>query len=173
MTTAFEEELTTAIPVLRAVARSYVLSDASADDLVQDTLVRALSHRDRYQAGTNMRAWLVTILRNAFIDQTRRTKKNQLLEDVDLDLIMSQPANQVAAIEVREVQWGLRQLRPCEREALILVYVGGLDYAEAAKSCGCAVGTIKSRVSRARDGLCTMLGRPRAADPLPALREAA
>ncbi len=158
MNDAFEDGLIEAIPPLRAMARSYVRDASSADDLVQTTLLRALNARHQFTPGTNLRAWLFTIMRNAFINERRRQREVSMKEDFDIADMLPQQARQMDRLQVLQVQKALEKIRPEQREALMLVFVAGFGLAEAAEVCGCAVGTIKSRISRGRDALMVELG---------------
>ena len=153
-----QEQLLGLIPDLRAFA--YSLSGAShkADDLVQETLVKAWANFSSFQEGTNLRAWLFTILRNEFYSQMRKAGRE--IEDVDGKFSgnLSVPAAQTSQIEFNEMRHALLKLPEDQREAIILVGASGLSYEEAAEICGAAVGTIKSRVSRARARLAALLG---------------
>lgn len=146
-----------AIPSLRAFAMSLCRNTDRADDLVQDTLLRAFSHIDSFQPGTNMSAWLFTILRNHFRSEYRKRRRE--VEDVDgsfAEKLESQP-NQTSHLEFQELREALAKLPIEQREALILVGASGHSYQEAARVCHCAVGTIKSRVNRARTRLSELL----------------
>jgi RNA polymerase sigma-70 factor (ECF subfamily) len=128
-----------------------------ADDLVQETLLRALAHIDSFQPGTNMSAWLFTILRNLFRSEYRKRRRE--VEDPEgnyAESLKSQP-EQTGRVEFREFREALAKLPEDQREALILVGASGFSYDEAAAICGCAVGTIKSRVNRARNRLAQLL----------------
>src|SRR5947208_1337270 len=146
-----------AIPSLRAFAISLSGSVDRADDLVQETLLRALSNISSFQPGTNMSAWLFTILRNLFRSEYRKRRRE--VEDADgsyAATLTSQPEHH-SRIEYAELRGALGKLPDDQREALILVGASGFSYEEAATICGCAVGTIKSRVNRARSKLAAML----------------
>jgi RNA polymerase sigma-70 factor (ECF subfamily) len=146
-----------AVPSLRAFAISLCGNVDRADDLVQETMLRALANIDSFQPGTNMSAWLFTILRNHFRSEYRKRRRE--VEDTDghyADSLKSQP-EQHGKIELREFREALAQLPADQREALILVGASGFSYEEAAHICGCAVGTIKSRVNRARTRLAELL----------------
>jgi RNA polymerase sigma-70 factor, ECF subfamily len=153
----FKNEILTSIPVLRAYARALCNNAARADDLSQETLMRAWAHRDSYTPNTNMRAWLFTIARNSFYSDIRRRKRE--VEDPDgliANSLAVQP-NQHSELDLKELQRGLAQLPSEQREAVMLVAASGCTYEEAAMICGCAVGTIKRRVSRARRSLLAYL----------------
>ena len=153
----FKEHLAAVIPHLRAFGRSLSGSRDLADDLVQETLLKAWAARKRFQAGTNMRAWTFIILRNLFLSQMRRARFKGEWDDVTAARILAAPASQDRHIELGDMQRALLHLPQPQREALILVGAGGFAYEEAAQICGCAVGTIKSRVARGRVALENLL----------------
>jgi RNA polymerase sigma-70 factor (ECF subfamily) len=154
---SLRDALVAAIPQLRAFAVSLCHDAHRADDLVQEALVKGWQKRESFEAGTNLKAWLFTILRNTYFSELR--KKNHLLVEVNSDLIerLSQHPAQAGHLDLQDFAAALAQLQPPQREALILVGAGGFSYGEAAKICGCAVGTIKSRVNRARHRLAALL----------------
>src|SRR5499433_843958 len=146
-----------AVPSLRAFAISLCGNVDRADDLVQETLLRALANIDSFEPGSNMPAWLFTILRNLFRSEYRKRRRE--VEDADgsyAQSLKSQP-EQTGHVEFQEFRGALAKLPPDQREALILVGASGFSYEEAAEICGCAVGTIKSRVNRARTRLSDLL----------------
>jgi len=146
-----------AVPSLRAFAISLSGNVDRADDLVQETLMRALANIDSFEPGTNMSAWLFTILRNHFRSEYRKRRRE--VEDGEgryAETLKSQPEQQ-GRIEFGEFRAALARLPADQREALILVGASGFSYEEAAHICGCAVGTIKSRVNRARTRLAELL----------------
>lgn len=149
----FKRELAAVIPHLRAFGRSLSGSRDLADDLVQETLLKAWAARERFQAGTNMRAWTFIILRNYYLSQMRRSRFRGEWDDLAADRLLAAPAGQEKHIELSDMQRALMQLPQPQREALILVGAGGFAYEEAAEICGVAVGTIKSRVARGRAAL--------------------
>lgn len=153
----FKKQLSLLIPDLRAFARSLSNNATLADDLAQDTLLKAWKARDRFERGTNMKAWTFTILRNQFYSETRRSWRRQPLDpDVASQTLV---ANDKAGddLELLALRNGLAMLPEEQREALILVGAGGLSYEDASTVCGCAIGTVKSRVSRARKALAEIL----------------
>lgn len=154
---AFKEQLAQVIPHLRAFGRSLSGNRDTADDLVQETLLKAWAARERFQAGTNMRAWTFIILRNLFLSQMRRSKFKGEWDDLTADKLLAAPASQDRHVELGDMQRALMELPETQREALILVGAGGFAYDEAAEICGCAVGTIKSRVARGRTALEAIL----------------
>ena len=153
----FKDQLGAVIPHLRAFGRSLSGSRDLADDLVQETLLKAWAARKRFQAGTNMRAWTFIILRNLFLSQMRRARFKGEWDEITASKILAAPASQDRHIELGDMQRALMHLPQPQREALILVGAGGFAYEEAAEICGCAVGTIKSRVARGRVALETLL----------------
>ena len=153
----FKDQLGAVIPHLRAFGRSLSGSRDLADDLVQETLLKAWAARKRFQAGTNMRAWTFIILRNLFLSQMRRARFKGEWDDITASKILAAPASQDRHIELGDMQRALLHLPQPQREALILGGAGGFAYEEAAEICGCAVGTIKSRVARGRVALEALL----------------
>jgi len=163
----FKKQLAQVIPHLRAFGRSLSGNRDLADDLVQETLLKAWAARQRFQAGTNMRAWTFIILRNLFLSQMRRARFKGEWDDLTASKILAAPASQDRHVELSDMQRALMHLPQPQREALILVGAGGFAYEEAAEICGCAVGTIKSRVARGRVALETILSEGK----LPSRRE--
>jgi RNA polymerase sigma factor (sigma-70 family) len=153
----FKEQLAQVIPHLRAFGRSLSGSRDLADDLVQETLLKAWAARKRFQAGTNMRAWTFIILRNLFLSQMRRARFKGEWDEITASKMLAAPASQDRHVELGDMQRALLHLPQPQREALILVGAGGFAYEEAAEICGCAVGTIKSRVARGRVALENLL----------------
>lgn len=151
------DQIIEVIPNLRAFARSLVSNPSQADDLVQGALARALSNLDKFEAGTNLRAWMFTILRNLYYSELRKRRRE--VEDADggyAAMLSSQP-NQLAALELKDFRRALAQLPAEQREALVLIGASGFSYEDAARICGCAVGTMKSRVNRGRNRLADLL----------------
>ncbi len=151
------EVMLAAVPSLRAFAISLCGNVDRADDLVQEALLRALANLSSFEPGTNMSAWLFTILRNLFRSEYRKRRRE--VEDVDgsyAEQLTFSP-EQSTRLEINEFREALKALPAEQREALILVGASGFSYEEAAKICGCAVGTIKSRVNRARGRLAEIL----------------
>jgi RNA polymerase sigma-70 factor (ECF subfamily) len=145
------------VPRLRAFAISLCGNTDRADDLVQETLLRAMAKINSFQPGTNMPAWLFTILRNLFRSEYRKRRRE--VEDTDgsyTESLRSCPEQQ-SRVEFEEFRVALGKLPLNQREALILVGASGFSYEEAAATCDCAVGTIKSRVNRARTRLSELL----------------
>jgi RNA polymerase sigma-70 factor (ECF subfamily) len=154
---ATRDSILAAIPNLRAFGISLTGNVDRADDLVQETILRALKNIDSFEPGTNMSAWLFTILRNLFRSEYRKRKRE--VEDATgmyADSLKSQP-EQATRLEFEELRAALDKLPDDQREAVILVGASGFSYEEAAAICGCAVGTIKSRVNRARNRLAEIM----------------
>jgi RNA polymerase sigma-70 factor (ECF subfamily) len=154
---AFKAELVGLIPHLRAFARSLTGDATAADDLAQDAMLKAWDARASYQMGTNMKAWTFMILRNQFYSEKRRSWRMSQLDQEAAERTLMAVDNPEAPVALDELRQGLAMLPPEQREALILVGAGGFAYEEAADICGCAVGTVKSRVSRARRALQAVL----------------
>ncbi|MGL4312480.1 MAG: sigma-70 family RNA polymerase sigma factor [Sphingomonas sp.] len=157
----FKAELAGIIPHLRAFGRSLSGSVDLADDLVQETMLKAWAARGRFQPGTSMRAWTFIILRNVFLSQMRRNRFRGEWDDLVADRILAAPAGQDKQLELADVHRAMQMLPAAQREALILVGAGGFAYEEAAEICGVAVGTIKSRVARARVALDMIISEGR------------
>ncbi|MEE1878051.1 sigma-70 family RNA polymerase sigma factor [Altererythrobacter litoralis] len=153
----FKRELAAVIPHLRAFARGLCGRPDMADDLVQETMLKAWAAQDRFEPGTSMRAWTFVILRNAYLTDMRRNRFRGEYDETVAERILVAPAGQEDPIHLADLQRALQSLPPERREALLLVGAGGFSYEEAATICGCAVGTIKSRVGRARAALTAML----------------
>ncbi|MDB5432638.1 MAG: polymerase, sigma-24 subunit, subfamily [Caulobacter sp.] len=154
---AFKRELVALIPHLRAFARSLTGDPTQADDLAQDALIKAWDARASFQMGTNMKAWTFMILRNQFYSDKRRSWRSSQLDQEAAERTLVAVDDPEAPVALDELRLGLGMLPPEQREALILVGAGGFAYEEAADICGCAVGTVKSRVSRARRALQVIL----------------
>ena len=161
---SFKQELTRVVPHLRAFARGLCGRPDLADDLVQETMLKAWAAQDRFEPGTSMRAWTFVILRNAYLTDMRRNRFRGEYDEVVAERILVAPAGQEGPLHLSDLHRALLTLPPERREALLLVGAGGFSYEEAAEICGCAVGTIKSRVGRARAALTEMIdegGMPR------------
>jgi RNA polymerase sigma-70 factor (ECF subfamily) len=153
----FKRALTELIPHLRAFARSLCGDPTFADDLAQDAMLKAWNARGSFEAGTNLKAWSFTILRNIFYSEKRRSWRRQPLDPEVAEATLTSDSNPAAGLELLALKNALWQLPDDQREAVMLVGAGGMSYDEAAEICGCAVGTVKSRVSRARAALAAML----------------
>ncbi len=155
---AFKAELTDLIPHLRAFARSLCNGNtALADDVAQDAMLKAWNARERFKPGSNMKAWTFTILRNQFYSIKRRSWRATSLEPEVAEQTIVSVANPNDPVELNELRRALDRLSEDQREALVLVGASGLSYDEAAEICNCATGTIKSRVSRARKQLASIM----------------
>jgi RNA polymerase sigma-70 factor (ECF subfamily) len=153
----FKNELVQLIPHLRAFARTLCGDPAAADDLAQDAMLKAWDARASFQMGTNMKAWTFMILRNQFYSEKRRSWRQTQLDQEAAERTLVAVDNPEAPVALDELRQGLAMLPAEQREALILVGAGGFAYEEAAEICECAVGTVKSRVSRARRALHAIL----------------
>jgi RNA polymerase sigma factor (sigma-70 family) len=153
----FHRELTSVIRHLRGFARSLCGCRDRADDLAQETLLKAWAARDRYIAGTSFRAWTFTILRNHYFGQLRRERFIGHYDEAVAERILFTPGNQESVIEATDVLRGLATLPDNQREVLILVAIGNVSYEEIAQICGIALGTVKSRISRARAMLAAVM----------------
>jgi RNA polymerase sigma-70 factor (ECF subfamily) len=154
---SWRDEVVGLIPALRAFAWSLSHNGSDADDLVQDTLIKAWTNREKFEPGTNLRAWLFTILRNTYYTAVLRRRREVRDETGEYAGMLKTPATQDWSVAVRALQAALQKLPAEHREALILVGAAGLSYEEAAEICGCALGTIKSRVNRARARLLKIM----------------
>jgi RNA polymerase sigma-70 factor (ECF subfamily) len=146
------------VPTLRAFAFSLCGNFERADDLVQETLLKAWQHLNKFEDGTNLRAWLFTNLRNTYFSDLRKRRRE--VEDVDGKKTASlsvAPAQQ-GHVDMQDLHKALKLLPADQREALVLVGAAGMSYEEAAEVAQCAVGTVKSRVNRARIKLAEILG---------------
>ena len=161
----FKTGLLELIPFLRAFARSLCGNPDVADDLAQETLVKAWQSRNTFAPGTNLKAWLFTILRNQFYSDRRRAWRQAPWDQDAAERIPGASDEQSWAAELSDTARALSTLSDEQREALILVGSGGFSYEAAARICNCAVGTVKSRVARARKTLIAIL---EGTDPLPA-----
>ena len=146
----FKKALIAITPHLRAFGRTLCGCPDRADDLAQETLLKAWGARLRYEAGTNLKAWAFTILRNQFFSEVRRNRFHGEYDEGLAEHILQTPASQESALELTDVIRAMEVLPAIYREALILVGVGNMSYEDVAQICGIAVGTVKSRLSRAR-----------------------
>jgi len=160
----FKADLLELIPFLRAFARSLCGNQETADDLAQETLVKAWQARAMFAPGTNLKAWLFTILRNQFYSDRRRAWRQAPWDQDAAERIPGSSSEQGWAAELSDTARALSCLSDEQREALILVGAGGFSYEDAAAICKCAVGTVKSRVARARKSLLAILDGE---EPLP------
>lgn len=150
-------DLLAVIPNLRAFAVSLCGNLDRADDLVQETLVKAWSNIDSFVEGTNLRAWLFTILRNIYYSEYRKRRREVADPDGTFAAKLATAPAQSGHMDLLDFRAALQQLPSDQREALVLIGASGLSYEEAAGICGCAIGTMKSRVNRARIRLAEML----------------
>jgi RNA polymerase sigma-70 factor (ECF subfamily) len=153
-----KQSLLALIPNLRAFAVSLCGDVERADDLVQETLLKAWNHLESFQEGTNLRAWLFTILRNTYFSDCRRRRREVEDREGKKAAELAIHPGQQGHLDMQDFRRALNLLPPDQREALVLVGAAGFSYEEAASVSGCAVGTIKSRVNRARTKLTEMLG---------------
>jgi RNA polymerase sigma-70 factor (ECF subfamily) len=153
----FKKDLVALIPHLRAFARTLTGNAAAADDLAQDAMLKAWDARQSFQMGTNMKAWTFMILRNQFYSDKRRSWRSTQLDQEAAERTLVATDDPSSPLALDELRLSINKLPPEQREALILVGAGGFAYEEAAEICGCAVGTVKSRVSRARRALQDIL----------------
>ena len=160
------DDLTEHLPALRAFAISLAGDVATADDLVQDTIVKAWTNIEKFQPGTNMRAWLFTILRNTFYSHRRKRKREVADPDsVHAGRIAVRPAHD-GRLAMNDFRDAFEQLSPEHREVLILVGASGFSYEEVAEMTGVAIGTVKSRANRARARVCELLKLEPGEDPI-------
>ncbi len=151
------DELVDHLPALRAFALSLTRNGAVADDMVQDTVVKAWTNIEKFRQGTNMRAWLFTILRNTYYSSRRKLKREVAdVDDIHTNNIAEKPAHD-GRLQMSDFRKAFAQLPDEQRETLVLVGASGFSYEEAAKMCGVAVGTIKSRANRGRKRLAELM----------------
>ena len=153
----FSDGVVASVPSLRRFAISLTRDIDRAEDLVQETVLRAISKQDSFEPGTCLQAWLFTILRNNFLSARRKSMREELDEDGAHAATMISIADQEDRIMIQDVAAALRKLPKPQREAIVLVGAEGLSYEEAAQVLGCAVGTVKSRVNRARNYLAQLI----------------
>ena len=154
------------IPALRAFARTMLPDRSDADDLVQETLLRGIANLHLFRPGTNLKSWLFTIMRNTFYTSLKVRKRER---PGDVDCVASVRAVQPTqdwAVRGGEIRAALDALSPEQREVVVLVGALGVSYEDAAVICGCAVGTIKSRLNRARSKILEFMGSDGARDLL-------
>lgn len=166
MSEEFGQAILGAAPRLRAYAISLLRSSSEADDLVQEVLVRAWRFRDTFQPGTNLIAWLFRILRNEFINQNKRRPREVSLDETFRGSEFSRGPGQEWNLQLNDLLAALDTLPELSRQAIMLVAVCGFSYDEAAAVCDCAPGTIKSRVSRARQHLAAVIDPDSSETPL-------
>lgn len=149
----FRRGIEATLPELRAFARNLTRDHEAADDLVQDTMMKAWAARDRFEAGTSLRAWTYVIARNLFLTARRRDKFHGEWNEESASRRLAAPASQEQPLHLADVAKALDKISPSQREALLLVGASGMSYEEAAQAMGSMVGTVKSRVSRGRQML--------------------
>ena len=154
---SFKREMLAALPSLRAFAMSLIGRHDRADDLVQDTIMKAWAKQDHFEMGTNMKAWLFTILRNELYSQMRKRGREVQDSDGAFTERMAVHPSQYGVMDLADFKKALDALPDDQREAVVLIGASGFSYEEAAEICNCAVGTMKSRVSRARARLQDVL----------------
>ena len=153
-----KDDIVALLPDLRAFSRFLCRDRESADDLAQNTILAALDKQDQFAAGTNLKGWLFTIMRNRFYSDLRTQRRRPTSIDSDAAPELAAVDNPEATVALKELSAALFELSPQSREALVLIGAGGFSYEEAAVLCGCSVGTLKARVSRARKQLSGRLG---------------
>lgn len=164
---AVREQIREQIPALRRYARALVRDRDGADDLVQDTLLRAINAEHQWQPGTNLRAWLFTILHNVYVGDRRKLARRPAVVPIDSEeWRLEAPSNQISSVELGELDRAIATLPEHQRITLLLVGLQGLAYEEVAKIMDVPLGTVRSRLSRARTALQQLLGvAPPPADP--------
>ena len=153
-TTCDPESIVRELPYLRRFARALTANAANADDIVHDCVVKALENSDKFEPGTNLRAWLFTILRNGFISDIRRNRRR--LGETDSPRWATggiAAPSQEGSLMLRRLQAAMGRLPVEQRAVLVLVVLEGMNYDQAAKTLGLPVGTVRSRLSRARHAL--------------------
>ncbi|MBZ9991197.1 sigma-70 family RNA polymerase sigma factor [Mesorhizobium sp. BH1-1-5] len=146
------------IPALRAFARTFCRAPDDADDLVQETLTKGLANLDKFEPGTRLKSWLFTIMRNTYYTRVKAAAREA---PGLLDCASSRPISEPSqdwSVQTREVHHAIQKLPSQQREVLMLIGVLGVSYDETAEICGCAVGTVKSRLNRARASVLGFLG---------------
>jgi RNA polymerase sigma-70 factor (ECF subfamily) len=157
--TDIHQEIEAKIPQLRRYARALVRDAATADDLVQDCLARALARTHLWQEGTNLRAWLFTILHNQYVNQVRRTAREGITIDIsDAEQLLAVEPIQDRQLDLRDFDRALAKLPEKQRVPILLVGLEGMDYRATAALLGIPVGTVRSRISRGRDALRALIG---------------
>lgn len=150
---SFEDDVIACLPHLRAFARLLSRNPTLAEDLVQETVLRALTYRRQFTMGTNLRGWLIVILRNRYFNEVRRSNRRRDVSNIALTEGAAVTGGQEEHLELRDFKIHFETLPEHQREALLLVAINEFSYEEAAQIAGCAIGTMKSRVSRARMSL--------------------
>ena len=158
--TTFKREMLAVLPSLRAFAISLIGRHDQADDLVQDTIMKAWAKQEQFEMGTNMKAWLFTILRNIYYSEFRKRRREAPDPDGVHAAKLIAPDSQHAHMDFQDFREAMQKLPLDQREAIILVAASGMSYEEAAEICDCAPGTMKSRVNRARNRLAELMASP-------------
>jgi RNA polymerase sigma factor (sigma-70 family) len=153
----FRRELIKTLPHLRAFARGLCGRPDLADDLVQETAIKAWAARARFAPGTNFRAWTFAILRNYFLSELRRNRRQVDYDPEAHERLLVMEPDQEGPLHLLDMEAALRKLSPDRREAVLLIGASGFTYEDAAEICNCAIGTMKSRVARARAELASLL----------------
>jgi RNA polymerase sigma-70 factor (ECF subfamily) len=161
-----QSEVVELIPALRAFARTFCPKPEEADDLVQETLTKALANLDKFEPGTRLKSWLFTIMRNTFCTRFKKTSRETIGLPDGLSARLTTEATQEWTVQAEEVRRALDRLPEHHREMLVLIVMLGERYEDAAEICGCAVGTVKSRLSRARQQLRRELGEMGSESPV-------
>src|SRR5579862_1520487 len=157
MTATFGDDIVVHVPHLQRFARRLAGNRSAADDLVQETVLRAMTHAHQFHPGTNLLAWLMTILRNTYFNEKRREKRLGTFDAKVAATLQTAHGEQEWHLHLCDVEYRFATLPAVQREALVLVGANGLSYDHAARIAGCAVGTMKSRVSRARAQLQVLM----------------
>jgi RNA polymerase sigma-70 factor (ECF subfamily) len=153
------------IPKLRRYARALTRSADRADDLVQETLLRAISKSHLWQTGTDIRAWLFTIMHNHYVNMVRRAMRDEATVDIEqMSSLLVANTDPTASSQLRELEQSLARLPGEQREVILLVGLEGMSYETAAKILSVPVGTVRSRLSRGRDALRRLMGLPEKAE---------
>jgi RNA polymerase sigma-70 factor (ECF subfamily) len=173
--TKFHSLIDQQIPRLRRYARALTRNPGRADDLVQDTLLRALAKQHLWQPDTNLRAWLFTLMHNQYVNDVRRSaREGQTVEIDTMSNGLAATTDPTASRQLHELRRALAQLLDEQREAILLVGLEGLSYAETAAILAVPVGTVRSRLSRGRDNLRRLMDMPeRASSTIAPLAQAA
>lgn len=154
-----EPELLEHLPALRNFARRFHSSPTDVDDLVQETYLKAIANADKFQRGTRLRSWLFTIMRNTFCTKFGLTKREDVGLADDTALQVTVPATQEWKLRGQELEQAISELPDHHRTAIEMIFIDCMSYEDAAQKCGCALGTMKSRVNRARLHLWTTINR--------------
>jgi len=157
--TEIHKRIEAEIPRLRRYARALVRDVVGADDLVQECLTRALAKLDLWREGTNLRAWLFTIMHNQYVNQIRRSVRDGATVEFDeTDLPLNQRANQEAGLQLRDLDRAIGRLRADQRAVILLIGLEGMSYSQVSAALGIPVGTVRSRLSRGRLALRYLMG---------------